>query len=352
MISSVKRIIIDPRCRINYASYYLEGIRRLFGSNVIEFRCLQDINGDPRNGMVVKFISDDMEKRLFFDYMDADKIDEDMYQWADAYGKVNLNPNDIKLDKIVPLGPNFGISLWNPITTIIKCFNYYWTIKRNGNNIGLSLIQYLREYAYTFIRRKRYSYYHRFTNEEQKGYVFSLSTLWWGSGMYNTTNRYRNDFIRLCKQNMDVFEGGFFYVNSAEEESKEYAQYKEEYHDIIYSHRISMSDYDERSRKSWFVFSTPSVNGCHGWKLGEYLCEGKAIVSTPLNNVMPGHFENGVHYLEVSTLQEMEAAIIRLRDDAELVARLKRNAFLYFNEWISPEASVKQVLAKSGLLLS
>ena len=66
---------------------------------------------------------------------------------------------------------------------------------------------------------------------------------------------------------------------------------------------------------------------------------------------MPGNFENGVHYLEVTSPQEMEEAIIRLRDDANLVKQLKRNAWDYFNEWVSPEASVRHVLAKAGINL-
>ena len=112
-----------------------------------------------------------------------------------------------------------------------------------------------------------------------------------------------------------------------------------------------MNEYDKRNRRSWFVFSTPSVIGCHGWKLGEFLCEGKAIVSTPLNNVMPGSFENGVHYLEVLSPDDMEKAIVRLRDDVDLMQRLKRNAWDYYNTWVSPEASVLNVLKKVGVTL-
>ena len=66
---------------------------------------------------------------------------------------------------------------------------------------------------------------------------------------------------------------------------------------------------------------------------------------------MPGNFENGVHYLEVKDTQEMEEAIVRLRDDADLVNRLKRNAWDYFNEWVSPEASVRHVLARAGIVI-
>ena len=352
MTSNIKKIIIDPRCRINYSSYYIEGLRNLFGSRMIEYRCLQDFNTLPSGGMAVKIVADGVEKRVFFDCWDGDSINEDMYQWADAYGKVNLRPDDSQRDKVVPMGPNFGISLWNPVSTMIKGVEHYRIIKRDcGGRFKQPLKSFIRDYAYMFVRRKRYGYYHRLSDEEQQGYFFSMSTLWWGDLSINTTNRYRGDFMRLCKKHMDSFEGGFVYIPAAEKESKVYSNYQQEYSDMIYQSRLSMAEYDKRNRMSWFVFSTPSVIGCHGWKLGEFLCEGKAIVSTPLNNVMPGNFENGVHYLEVTSPQEMEEAIIRLRDDANLVKQLKRNAWDYFNEWVSPEASVRHVLAKAGINL-
>lgn len=345
--SQISKIIIDPRCRINYSSFHIEGLRRLFGAGKIEYRCLPDIKSPTAGGMAVRVIADGVEKNLFFDCRDADDINEPMYEWAAAYGKVNLRPEDAHRDKVVALGPNFGISLWNPVTTIIMGLKNYLTIKRSCG--AQSLMSFIRDYAYMIVRRKRYGYYYRMTDEERQGYFFSLSTLWWGDLSINTTNKYRGEFMRLCKKHMDTFDGGFFYVDSAEKESKEYSGYRQEFGDMLYTHRLSMSEYDKRNRRSWFVFSTPSVIGCHGWKLGEYLCEGKAIVSTPLNNVMPGNFESGVQYIEVKTPQEMEEAIIRLRDDAELVDQLKRNAFKYYNDWVSPESAVKRVFALAGI---
>lgn len=347
----IVKVIIDPRCRINYASYHIEGLRRLCGA--VTFQCLPDITAEPSNGVAVRVVTDAGEKNVFFDCWDGDGINEQMYAWADAYGKVNLRPGDAARDKMVALGPNFGISLWNPLATMLMAVRNYRAVKRAG---GAAFKQpfkaFVRDYAYMIVRRKRYSYYYRFTREEQPGYFFSLSTLWWGDLSFNTTNKYRGDFMRLCKQHMDTFDGGFFYVDQAEQESAEYSRYQQEFADMLYKHRLPMSEYDKRNRRSWFVFSTPSVIGCHGWKLGEFLCEGKAIVSTPLNNVMPGDFQSGVHYLEVATLQEMEQAIVRLRDDGGLVERLKRNAFDYYNEWVSPEASVRHVLEKAGIVIS
>ena len=214
MTSNIKKIIIDPRCRINYSSYYIEGLRNLFGSRMIEYRCLQDFNTMPSGGMAVKIVADGVEKRVFFDCWDGDSINEDMYQWADAYGKVNL-----------------------------KGVEHYRIIKRDcGGSFKQPLKSFIRDYAYMFVRRKRYGYYHRLSNEEQQGYFFSMSTLWWGDLSINTTNRYRGDFMRLCKKHMDTFEGGFVYISAAEKESKVYSNYQQEYSDMIYQSRLSMAE--------------------------------------------------------------------------------------------------------------
>ena len=241
----IVKVIIDPRCRINYASYHIEGLRRLCGA--VTFQCLPDITAEPSNGVAVRVVTDAGEKNVFFDCWDGDGINEQMYAWADAYGKVNLRPGDAARDKMVALGPNFGISLWNPLTTMLMAVRNYRAVKRAG---GAAFKQpfkaFVRDYAYMIVRRKRYSYYYRFTREEQPGYFFSLSTLWWGDLSFNTTNKYRGDFMRLCKQHMDTFDGGFFYVDQAEQESAEYSRYQQEFADMLYKHRLPMSEYDKR----------------------------------------------------------------------------------------------------------
>lgn len=37
MENSISKVIIDPRCRINYASYYILGIMQLYGEKNIKF---------------------------------------------------------------------------------------------------------------------------------------------------------------------------------------------------------------------------------------------------------------------------------------------------------------------------
>ena len=43
------------------------------------------------------------------------------------------------------------------------------------------------------------------------------------------------------------------------------------------------------------AFNNPAVHGCLGWKLGELLAMGKAIVSLPIERTLPSPLERGVH---------------------------------------------------------
>ena len=51
--------------------------------------------------------------------------------------------------------------------------------------------------------------------------------------------------------------------------------------------RYSMSEYLTKVGRSAVAFNNPAVHGCLGWKLGEFLALGKAIVSLPLDRGLP-----------------------------------------------------------------
>lgn len=130
-------------------------------------------------------------------------------------------------------------------------------------------------------------------------------------------------------------------------EFPEYAEYRERYGEFIYEKRLSMDDYVRDTKRSVVVFNTPSVGECHGWKLAEYLCMGKAIISTPLSRALPGeglvHGKN-VHF--VSTIDEIEGAVRRIVEDEEYRKRLERGAREYYEEYIAPEKVIGRLVAK------
>ncbi len=202
----------------------------------------------------------------------------------------------------------------------------------------------IRDSLYLNIRREKYSLYLN-SNDVVSDYCFHLSTLWYDNLTDATTNRLRGIFIQACKNNCSKFEGGFFYIPQKKllREYPRYEKYKKEYKGLLFDKRISMRKYLDKTKSSAFVFNTPSVLGCHGWKLGEYLCMGKAIISTPLTKLMHGEFISGIHYLQVTNATEIDTAVKLLLKDQHLRINLEKSAKQYFDQYLSPTSVMKRI---------
>lgn len=336
------KIILDPRFQINYATYYIYGIEHLYGKKNVSFKPLHGIDvldhSDYMKGVACLAIKDtSIQKKIFIDTADTNSIHERYYLWCDLYAKINVCQDDLFREKLLVIGPSFGIRLWSPLETLwrgwknfrmsIECIGYLPTPK-----------EYFLNYAYTFVRRTRLSRYGRLYSEN-KEYVFACNTLWYDDLTYNTTNRFRGSFVRICKKIFSQFEGGFYYIPSqgVEAQFPKYKDYLVEYKDILIHRRVGMKEYLKKLRKSALVFNVPSVSGCHGWKLGEYLALGKVIVSMPLNNAIPEGWIDGITHVEVHNEVEMEQVIKRLHEDPELCSRLKQGASNYYDQKLAPQ---------------
>lgn len=342
-------IIIDPRIKYNYASWYLLGLRRLFDKNQIVFDVHPFINLSYSNikqlnsGMAFIFKNQQEERKIFIDFEDNANIFEDRYEWCDIYGKVNCRQEDLDShSKLVVLGPACGLQIDNKLSAIKLCLSNYLKGHRYSY-VPLSTM--LRDYLYTFIRRRPIEIYEKHAKIKDN-YVFHASTLWYSKGTMATTNVYRGAFLRACQKANVNIEGGFFYVDGKAvlEEAPDYPKYKEEYKDFIYNQRLSMDDYIKKTKESFVVFNTPSVCDCHGWKLAEYLCMGKAIISMPLTREMPGnglvHGEN-VHFVESS--DDIYNAVQKIKMDKDYREKLERGARQYYEKWLAPEVVIKKI---------
>ena len=348
-LQEVKNIYADPRCMFNYASYYIYGFEKLFGKKFLfKGSFFEDFPmktyEDYRKGFAL--VVETMEhqyKRIYIDFNDSPKNHFEFYQWADLYCKINLTEKEI-LPKTLIIGPSFGISLYGYLK-LFKVFvcNLFEIVKMQGYHPDVKIL--LRDYLYSNIRRVKFNRY-QLKKSVDENYCFSVSTLWYGSEMDCTTNYYRGIFTRLVAKIFPKFEGGFFYIDSKSvlKEYPIYTKYKNEYKGLLLTKRIHLCHYIEKIGKSLLTFNTPAVCGCIGWKLPEYLCLGKAIISTEIKNLMPGSFVAGKHYLLVHSLEEIEKAIFRIKNDSELRHFLEVNAKSYFDTYLAPEKVVKRII--------
>lgn len=339
MKQSKYEIVADPRFHVHYVSFYIVGIQQLGWK--LSFKVIEDfpINSNWGKTHGMPFVING-RKKVYIDPGDSDEIDEKAYAWCDVYAKVNLLNKDCTKGKILAIGPSFSVRFKNPIATIILSLTNYIKCRKSLPN--KSIIAFVKSYLYTIYRRCSLTYYEKKV-EEQEGYVFSMNTLWYDDLTGATTNHFRGLYCKLCKKLMHCFEGGVYYVNGVENEWPQYIKYKTEYNDILTNKRVGMKDYLDKTKKSIFVFNTPAVAGCHGWKLAEYILLGKAIISTPISKVMPGEFLPNKHYVEARNKEEIETAIIQLRDNRELRQQLKENVREYYKKYLSPSSSVRRI---------
>src|SRR5207248_8247403 len=129
----------------------------------------------------------------------------------------------------------------------------------------------------------------------------------------------RARFIELCRRRDDIhFEGGF---------APRRRNDMPELEGLYSTRRYPIDEYIARTARSVVVFNTPAVHDCLGWKLGEFLALGKAIITLPLTRQLPSPLEHGTHVHVVDgSPASIESAVDRLLSDTEYRERLERNA--------------------------
>ena len=335
------KVFIDPTVRILYSSYYIEGLYTVFGKKNVHFsknyfnqlkRKTESHSYDHYMAFVV--VTKNKTKKYIIDFRDKRSVKKSAYDWCDKYAKINFSTTltDVSYhSKIVSIPPGFGIKIWGKYRTLYNCLANY--IKCELSHI-VSFKTHLSDY-YNHYKRpllKEYTIIDT-KNKNNNPYVFMIGTLWPHANCIEGTNLLRKTFVETCKAEKVNFEGGFF-------SSFDHPQY-EEFKHLIFTKRYPVIEYVEKTKQSFIAFNTPAVHDCHGWKLGEYLAMGKAIISTPLSNELPEDLSHGLNIHIISNLEELKKAIKLLINDNSYREGLERESKSYFNKHGSPQAVIE-----------
>ena len=277
--------------------------------------------------------------RLAVDTGDGYDMDEEAYQWCDKYAKINYNQSKTSQyfqSKTIPICPSFSIKSWGLLDTVYHAI--YNAILMRPTNIR----KFLGKYKHCYQRIPLKEYYRPVEVDEQ--YVFFCSTFWYnepGTGTRNddTTNRYRVNFIRACRSIESLsFEGGLVPHRGSN---------VEKYPDVV-SAGYSHADYIRNTKRSIVAFNTPALWDCHGWKLGEFLAMGKAIISTPLSNNLPAPLEHGahIHYVDGSE-ESIRDAVTYIAENQRYRKKLEGGAKAYWEQWGKPSAVFQSLFSAS-----
>lgn len=320
------KVYVYGLCNVFYDSYYIQGLKEVFST--VEF----NVSKFPefRQGTFACIVSEKgKETNIVVDSRDSNEIDILSLDWCDKYGKVNYNLDEIPLekrDKIIAIGPSFGIKIWSLPETIYFALSHFYKFRKNIKNKREFIANYWRQYK----RCKLNEYLPKNSDRRE---VFFISSIWKNE---KKTNDFRASFIIACKKNESVsFEGGFAPRNDGDNLG---------YNNLLYPKPVSLKEYLAKIKKSIFVFNTPAVLSCHGWKLAEFLAMGKAIISTPHCNTMPELLLDNIHLLYASNSTEIEEKIKILVENSSLKKSLEFNSREYFKQNLVPKVAINRLL--------
>ena len=329
------RVYIDPQTEVDYTAFYIKGLYDLFGSANVCF------DGQYFDGLkpnrTLKFIlhNNSTLYRYVIDWGDDPSVAEADYRWCDYYGKINFNirqTQSVYHPKMISLAPGFGIKIWSHSASTYYGLSNLFKARRHVGNARKFLSKYYKQ-----AKQLPLSTYNPL--KSNANYIYSLNTLWNSDEWINndaTVNRYRANFMNACKSLPNIqFEGGFVY--SQIRNVNPYFQSL-----IIDVEWIPKHAYINKLNASVVVFNTPAWALCHGWKLGEYLALGKAIISTPISNELPAPLEHGKHIHIVSGEEDaIKEAITLLINNPDYRSSLEKNAYAYYCMYVSPVQSIK-----------
>ena len=314
--------VVSPR----YYRYYLDGLEAVFGRKPkLRTKGFPELR-DPKNGMAVILPNG---QRLFIAANDFAVVDPAVVAWADVVGQVNVDPGLSYSPKVVPIGPSFGLP-WSSRASLAA-----FVIRSGAMTDPSRVPAMLRDYLRANSERAPLSAY---TFEDSADeFVFFVATYWRNAP---SANERRLRFLRAVQRRPGLQLGGGFW--SREELPTDFGAFQ-------LTGSVDHREYLRRTKASTFVFNTPAVHDCLGWKLGEFLALGKAIISTPLGRTMPGDFRSGeqIHIVDGSEESIFEAVDL-LHHDREYRRHLEESARRYWEQFLRPDAVIRILLDHSG----
>ena len=310
---------------VGFSQKYFKGLQRKTEANAYD------------HYMAFVVIEGQHVKKYIVDFWDKRHINEIAYEWCDKYAKINFydshTPHRFR-KKTISIPPGFGVHIWGLSETVIHSI-------QNLVKCGISPLVSLKHHFKTYLRQYRHLTVEDYLSPgpgNDKPFVFMIGTLWPHQNCIERTNRLRRDFIEICQSAGLNFEGGFY-------ASKDHLYY-EEFKDHIFTRRYPIQEYLIKMKKSIFVFNTPAVHECHGWKLGQSLAMGKAIISTPLSNTLPEGLVHGENIHIVKDSEELKDAIALLSADMNYRDKLEAGAREYYLRLGSPRSVIERLTGR------
>ena len=299
-----------------YGSYWIDGLRRLGPMRLYPL---------PAQLLPSSIAFEFGDRKFVIDAWDKSIVNEWWWRWSDVYGKVNLSL-DTTLSNVVPMGPGFATKTWGIVSMVSALLR----------SVGWGKEMSRLDFAGGFLRQwyKRLPLTALAPGPSDPSYIFALHQYW---PTEPDVNELRARYMRVTKASEEIFFEGGFVCSDGDQMLRE---------DGLLHPRISYRRWLQLTRRSAVVLNTPGVHGCLGWKLGEYLALGKAIISTPIRLQLPADLEHGTHIHVVDGSEDsIRDAIHRITRDDAYRLHLEFNSRAYFDRYLDPPTALERLVS-------
>lgn len=319
-------LVVHPLMSPRYYGFYLSGLEEQYGSARLSTKSFPKMI-DPKSGMAAILPGG---RKIYIAANDHAWVDAEFVNWADVVAQVNVDPMSTYPANVLPIGPGFGTP-WNSTRALVVFVLRSGLMTRPERAPAM-----LRDYLHAQSERAPLGQYVPGVSSSNE--IYFIANYWQNA---DAANLRRLRFVQAAASNSHASFSGGFWSN---------ALLPEEYRPFQLTNRVDHRDYLRRIKRSAVVFNTPAVHDCLGWKLGEYLALGKAIISTPLGRVMPGDFISGeqIHIVTDDSEAAFGDAVELLLSDRPYREHLERSARRYWEEYLTPVRVVQRIAAASA----
>jgi hypothetical protein len=289
------------------------------------------------------------ESVLYYDTEDSPEINNEVLKEVDFYFKRSYSDeeigklNDREKEKIFPLGLNYPVFSRGFDALLIKRVAVQKGIGKLLAFVeGMGIDYFLGGNPY-IPRVNRLEFYPALKLPPK---VLFMIRAWDPSKLKpgsisskgENINDTRAQCVRMLKREFGKrFLGGFRHDDYS----------RERFSDCLLSDNnlAKKKNYMKLLREFPICIATTGLHGSIGFKLAEYVCYSKAIVTERLNCRVPGHFEKELNYLEFVSPNGCLESTIRLFQDHKLRQQLMINNYRYYQSYLRPDSLVLNTLA-------
>lgn len=337
------KVVVHINSTLHHFSQLLAGLEFLNSKNEIFLEYKPELGKYPGDIFLVEVNG----AKVFFDLADNSDIKRGIYQKADLYVKRMLLKSDFQRSEIlIPYGLYYPVYFRNPSLK-------YLFLK------DLTFFKYSLKYwksVSALLDLKDGISVNELTNVEsdpaEDDQVIFRARLWdpgnnssqWKKEERKVLNEQRIEINRALKKYFGPkFTGGIL---------------KNEYSlntcpDLVLPHgNYHRKRYFQILRTASIGIVNQGLEGSIGAKLGEYIANGLAILTTPVDQFEIPGFEEGKNYLSYTTTEECIEKAKEMSENVALRKQLQENNRKYYLEYLHPGKKVMGLLDRANNKIS